>query len=168
MAFICTLEPDESVQLTVLKGNGEFIVRAAFGYDDETNHVFSTFVVLAPMAGYTDTKYDLAFSVLEAAIDSDYINDCSDGLSTMRVIQDPTHRAAALALICLSVRHLIDEAAPNVVNMVTHSRDLPEKALRKFHQIAAVFGSNGYQAGMCDPWHGHNIWLMERNDAERV
>lgn len=151
--------------MTLLSGNGEFIVRVAVGYDSETNYVFSTFVALAPTAGYVDTKYDLSFAIIEASLDEAHIESRTDGLTTKAVISDRNHRSLIRMVACQSVRHLIDVAKPAVVNMVTHSSDLPEKALQKFHEIAAVFGQNGYKAGRCDPWHGHQIWLMERLDG---
>jgi hypothetical protein len=157
--FVCTLEHE--TQVTALHGNGEFIYRAAIGYDTNTDYVYSVLVIFAPLPGYGDgTGYELVFRVVESSVDGSHIHDYHDGLETRRVISDPLDRAS----ICDLVQHVIvthiDEFKPPAVEMVTHTENLPASALRKFHQIAAEFGKRGYHAGPADPWHGRWVWMM--------
>ncbi|WP_151987386.1 hypothetical protein [Rhizobium sp. EC-SD404] len=158
-----------ALHLAMIKGNGEFIVRAPVGYDDQTGLVYSTFVAIAPMAAYTDTKYDLSFALIEASTDGSHVEDKRDGLATRPVISSNDERSLIRAVICASVSQIIDEAKPSVVSMMTHSSGLPAKALRKFDEIARVFAQQGYRSGRADPWSGHHIWMMERrHPAEQI
>jgi hypothetical protein len=157
--FVCTL--GHETPITALHGNGEFIYRAAVGYDADTDFVYSAFIIFSPLPGYGDgTGFELVFRIVESSTDGSHIVDYHDGLATKRIISEQSDRAS----ICDLVKHIIgahiDELRPAAVEMMTHTENLPEPALRKFHQIAAEFGNRGYRAGPADPWHGRWVWMM--------
>jgi hypothetical protein len=157
--FVCTL--DEETPISALHGNGEYIYRAAVGYDDETDYVYSALVIFAPLAGFGDgTGYELVFRIVEASLDGSHIADYHDGLSTKAVISERSHRNDIVQLCKHLVGSHIDDLSPPAVEMMTHTENLPDTALRKFHEIAAVFGNKGYIAGPADPWHGRWVWMM--------
>lgn len=157
--FICTL--DEETDVSCLFGNSEFIYRAPIGYDDETDHVYSVFVIFSPHAAYGDgTCYELVFRIVESSLDGEYLYDYHDGLQTKAFIREPSQRATVAGLVMHVVERHIDEFKPLAVEMVTYVENLPNEALQKFHRIAALFGEKGYRAGPADPWHGRWIWMM--------
>jgi hypothetical protein len=159
VAFVCTL--DDETRVTALHGNGEFIYRAAIGFDDETDIVYSAVVIFAPLAGYGDgTGYELAFRVVASALDGAHISDFHDGLATKPFLSTKDDREAVCGLIHYLVAAHIDDQRPPAVEMMTHTENLPHAALLKFHRIAALFGDKGYAAGPADPWHGRWVWMM--------
>lgn len=159
--FICTL--DHETTITALHGNGEYIYRVAIGYDDVTSYVYSVMVIFAPLAAYGDgTGYELVFRVVCASIDGTDTVDYHDGAATKAFMAEPQDRADVVDLIMHLVGIHIDEIKPRAVEMMTHTANLPAPALRKFHNIAAVFRQKGYEAGPADPWHGRWIWMMRR------
>ena len=157
--FVCTL--GEETPIAPLHGNGEYIYRAAIGYDDETQHVYSALVIFAPLPGYGDgTGYELVFRIVAAPSDGSDVRDYHDGLATKRFIAEPQHRHDILDVVKFIICGHIDVLKPAAVEMMTHSENLPNSALRKFHEIAAEFGARGYHAGPADPWHGRWVWMM--------
>jgi hypothetical protein len=157
--FVCTL--DYETPITGLHGNGEFIYRSAIGYDDETDYVYSALVIFAPLPGYGDgTGYELVFRIVESSPDGSHIHDYHDGLSTKPFLSQPTDRASVYDLVRHMICTHVDEERPAAVEMMTHTENLPNAALRKFHEIAAEFVNRGYIAGPADPWHGRWVWMM--------
>lgn len=161
--FVSSIDLTGEVLFDVLRGEGEFIVRAPIGYDDETDVVYSAFVALSPLAGYADVPgYELVFNILEAAIDGSFVHEFWDGADTRRFLSERGLRLRIRTLIFRAVEILIDDAAPNLVSMTTHSPDLPATALMKYQQICGIFRNRGFTAGKADSWHGRHIWMMER------
>ena len=157
--FVCTL--GEETPIASLHGNGEFIYRAAIGYDDQTQCVFSALVIFAPLPGFGDgTGYELVFRIVEAPADGSAPRDYHDGLETKRFISEPDDRRDIIDVVTFMICGHIDAVRPAAVEMMTHTENLPVSALRKFHQIAAEFGKRGYKAGPADPWHGRWVWMM--------
>jgi len=133
------------------------------GFDTDRDKVYSLFVALSPLNGYADAPgYELCFSIIEAMSDQSEIRDFWDGLETKRFLSDPDQRVAVGNLLMLSIRRLVDEAAPGLVQMTTHTAGLPVAALQKFNRISAMFGQLGWDAGRADSWYGHYIWMMQR------
>lgn len=161
--FIFTVRQGDPIPFTFLKGENEYIVRIPIGFDDDTNAVYSAFVAFSPLTGYADVPgYECIFSITEASIDEGHLHDFTDGMDTRSIITDPTHRKMIRSLICMAIERLIDESDPGIVSMVTHSADLPVKALSKFSQICSVFRRRGFNAGKADPYHGRHVWMMEK------
>lgn len=157
--FIYTLE--ESTDIVQLAGTSEYVYRAAIGYDDETQHVYSALVIFTPHPAYGDGSCcELVFRVIESNHDGSYLGEFPDGLNTRRIIVEPAQRAGVLDLVCYMVECHIDAVLPPAVEMVTYAENLPEKALEKFQRIASIFSGKGYRAGPADPWHGRWIWMM--------
>ncbi len=160
LAFVLTINGEDSIEIEVLKGNGEHIHRCAIGFCDETDSVFSVVVALSPQPGSGDLgHYEIVFHVLEHLSDGEFI-DYTDGLQTRFL--DGHAREIVMNIICTCTAGLIDAVKPTVVSMVTREPDLPEKALLKYHRIALVFSKYDYRSGRGDPWHGLQIWMMER------
>lgn len=161
--FISTLEHGQPISVDTMAGNGEFIVRIPIGYDDDTDAVYSLIVALSSLPGMADIPgYELTFSIVVAAIDGSQISECWDGLEARQFLVDADHRSMVKSLIYQAATHLTAESGANLVHMVTHTSNLPERALVKFNEICAVFRGIGFRAGRGDSWHGQHIWMMER------
>lgn len=159
MALICTL--DLETPITVLHGNGEFIYRVAIGYDDTRDVTYSAMVIFSPLPGYGDgTGYELVFRLVESDPDGTHVHDYHDGLQTKEFLISVADRRATFDVICHLIAGHIDDLRPAAVEMTTHTAHLPEPALQKFHQIAAIFRDRGYVAGAADPFLGHMVWMM--------
>ena len=165
MSFFFSLDPDDPLNLNTFTGNGETIVRTAIGHDDETGCVYSILVGMAPYPGHDDDTFELIFNITEANIHGDDTYCWWDGLDTKHRLSDPEHRRLTLLALFACVQRTIDVCRPRIVHMCTHTDGLPDKALRKFHRIAAIFRDNGYMAKAADPYHGRYIWMMERLSA---
>lgn len=95
--FVFTL--DEDSQIVPLHGNGEYIYRVTIGFDDETGHVYSLFLIFAPLPGYGDgTGYELVFRIVEASLDGSYVESYNDGSETKGFLSE--HRIAIALLTC--------------------------------------------------------------------
>lgn len=161
--FQTSLDLTGEVPITIMRGNGEFLARAPFGYDPIDATVWSVFVALSPLPGYADVPgYELVFNILCAATDGSTVREFWDGRDTKIAFDERPIREQVRHLICRCVELLIDEASPNLVSMTTHSDGLPIEALTKFSEICAVFYGKGFRAGKSDVWHGRHIWMMER------
>lgn len=161
--FTSALDLTGEIELTILKGEGEFIVRTPIGYDPDADIVFSVLVAFSTLAGHADVPgYELVFAVVEAAIDGTEMRSYWDGRDTKAFLAEPTLRRRVRHIILEAVEVLIDEAAPKLVHMTTHRAGLPDAALRKYRDICALFRSKGFTAGEADVWHGQHIWMMTR------
>lgn len=161
--FVSALDLTGEAELTVLKGDGECIVRVPIGFDPEADTVFSVFVAMSTLAGYADVPgFELVFAIVETSLDGAEVRTYWDGRDTRALLAEPDLRAWVRKLILSAVTVLIDELKPNLVSMVTRRRDLPATALIKYHKICALFRSQGFTAGKADPWHGQHIWMMTR------
>lgn len=162
MAFHLFWNKSENIDFNHMTNGTEGVVTAQFGYDDVTDDTYSLLVSLSPPAGAAEGEYELVFCVIQY----DHEEECSyqiwDGLGTKGHFPDPEHRAACLWGACQAARYLIDQHSPQIVSMMTHSPDLPEKALRKYFAVASVFSEAGFTVGQSDPYYGRRIWLMER------
>lgn len=65
------------------------------------------------------------------------------------------------ALLLLAAR-LLAELAPESFTMATYTAHLPDRALRKFGELCALFAAHGYQIQCHDPYHGRHMWRMVR------
>ena len=161
--FTCVIQADVQIELTILQGDGEYLIRAPIGYDGDDDKVYSLFVALSPLPGYADIPgYELCFSIIEAKSDQSFLRDFWDGLETKRILSDARQRGLVSNLLMVAIQRLVDEAAPGLVHMTTHTPDLPRGALQKFYRIAAMFERLGYESGRADSWHGRYIWMMQR------
>lgn len=158
MPFVCEVCEEFSVEL--LSRDGEFIATVPLGSDGVGR--VSLFVALATVPGMPDDHLELAFSLVR--LEGDVEEAFFDGLATQNLIPDREHRAHILGALIGTVETLIDAAAPRIVSMTSHTPHLPEKALPKFHELAALFRQKGYDARQADRYHGQRIWMMERLD----
>ncbi|MEP9400378.1 hypothetical protein [Sphingomonas sp. VNH70] len=161
--YVSLLEPGRGVSVNVLRSDDEFIVQVPIGFDDAARRVYSLFVAMAPLMGCADIPgYELTFEVVDASIDKTDVIAHYDGTATRKFLADPEDRARVRNLLLRATELLIDEAQPNQVQMMTHSAHLPPKALVKFGELCALFGSKGFIAGKADSYHGRHIWMMTR------
>ncbi|WP_294354187.1 hypothetical protein [uncultured Sphingomonas sp.] len=160
--FVSTLDLTGEVAVDRLTGDGEFIARAAIGYDDVEGTTYSAFVALSPLTGYADIPgYELVFNITAADAGGD-VMAYWDGADTQHLLIEPYLRAEVRSLICTLVDMLIDDVEPPLVSMVTQVAHLPPAALTKYHQICAIFAGKGYRAGKSNSWNGQHTWMMER------
>jgi hypothetical protein len=155
-------EAADRVEVNVLQGGIDSIARVCLGYDPESGRIYSASVALVIVPGQPDDHRELVFDVVDAHPEDDRdIEFLNDGLQTKSFLAGED-RLYALRIICLAACHLIDSLRPNVISMMTVERDLPDKALRKYHVLADAISSLGYQAGEADPYYGTRIWLLRR------
>lgn len=141
----------------------DFVVQIPIGFDQDDERVFSLFVALSPPVGAIEGEFELIFCLIDTDERSgEEIGRIWDGLHTRRVVAEPEHRTLILDAAFVAIVFLIEQISPSIVHMVTHTPDLPEKALLKFNRIATLFSQNGYRSGQCDRYHGQRIWIMHR------
>tara|TARA_R100000365_G_C2727788_1_gene58683 strand:- start:331 stop:798 length:468 start_codon:yes stop_codon:yes gene_type:complete len=146
-----------------LANNGiRYVAQLPVGYDDETLFRYSLFVALGGVAGYGDDTKEVIYCLLEHDPHSESIEDIWDSIVARRKVPDASHRAAILSAVCQAIEVLIDEARPNVVTMVTHTPNLPAKALTKYQRVLETVARKGYRVGKTDVWNGCHTWIMER------
>ncbi len=156
------LPHDGSLELEVIEGNGEFLVRVALGAVESEGGVLSLVVALSPAPGGVPGEMEQVFHVTYAQAD-DSISQYFDGLDTTRLISAPEHRQMTRNALCAATHELIKRAQPESVFFVTHNNHLPDKALVKYEEIADVYRSCGYDARKGDSWHGQHIWMVKRD-----
>ncbi|WP_152045366.1 hypothetical protein [Aureimonas psammosilenae] len=152
----------DTLDISVTTNGSSHVAQLPIGYDDETGLRYSLFVATDMVAGYGRDTKELIFCVLRADPESGEVDEIWDGLVTRLVVTERQHRAAIMGAVAQMVRALIDDVKPRVVVMNTHTANLPQKALVKYHYIASIFHAEGYVAGPSDVWHGLHTWMMER------
>jgi hypothetical protein len=155
MPFFC--EVCENFSVEVLDRPGEFVATVPLGFDGDCR--VSLLVALATEPGMPGDQYELVFSIIRLDGDDE---EFFDGLATKPLIPDAEHRSHILAALVGATETLIDAASPRIVSMMTHTANLPDHALPKFHQLAALFRQKGYDAREADRYHGNRIWMMVR------
>lgn len=160
MAFVSTLDVALAVDVDILRRGGEYVAIAPIGFDDDKGTTYSILVALSPLPG-SDTV-ELIFAVNEADPEGGEPHSWYDGLATRPIIGDRAIRAVVMRLICGCISDLIDIAMPESLSMMTHTPDLPSKALRKYDEIVNVVVSKGYEPGPIEKWHGRLTWTMGR------
>lgn len=162
MAFILTLETNKAPRTKILWDESEVLARAAIGYDDETEDVFSVFVALSPFAGAQAGEFELVFSIERFSGEGFEQARYFDGMKTQYFLNAPQDRKLVLNAVLHSVSALVDKASPRLVTMTTYEPDLPEKALKKYWAISLWFEELGFNVGKFDPYHGNLAWVMEK------
>lgn len=153
---------DGEVEVSYLTNQSEAVVTVQIGFDEVTDNTYSLMVCLTPPAGGFEGEFEFAFCIIEYDHDEECEYRLWDGLQTRYKIPDPQHRDGCLAILRAAIEILIEEVSPTVVTMITHSPDLPAKALRKYHFVANVFSKGGFTISQPDPYHGRLMWIMER------
>lgn len=159
MAFKCTLDPNEDLNIDVIESNGEFIVRLAVGFDPDSEKTYSISVALSPLPGGC---MELSFSVVMYCQHSGDWGDLWDGATTRSVFTSPNDRELIRAALMACIALLVDHVRPEIVSFVTHTPNLPGKALAKFWEVQRIFTDHGYVGGRADPYHGRYVWMMRR------
>lgn len=149
------------MELTVLSGNNEHIVRIPIGYDDQSDHTFSLVATLSPWTGALPGEFEQTFFIAETAGTEAEIYSYFEPLTVRNFIPNPADRALIRVALLGATEMLIDVAKPSIVTFCTFEPNLPDKALEKFHQIAEIYRKCGYDARKADPYHGRQIWLAE-------
>lgn len=156
MAFDCAV--CESFSVEVLTKQGEYIATVPLGKTLDAS--VSLFTALATVPGMPEDHLELTFAIVKLTDDDEV--PYFDGYATKGLIPEADHRSHILGALIGAVETLIDAAHPRIVSMTTHTANLPEKALPKFHELAALFREKGYDARQADRFHGQRIWMMER------
>lgn len=159
MTFICTLDPNDDLDIDVIESNEEYVVRLAIGFDSESQKTYSLAVALSPLPG---GSMELTFSVLIFCQNSGEWHDIWDGLATSAIFSSKDERNLIRAALMACVTLLIDHVRPHTVNFVTHTAALPNKALVKFFEVQQIFIDKGYAGGRADSYHGRYVWIMTR------
>ena len=158
MAIIWTVEPGD-IEVEVFNRGSEWVSIVPFGYDSETEETISVFVAVAPQP---QGDHEHVFCIVRADQYSDEEQQVWSGLSTKELFPSPDDRAMVLGLICAVTAAVLQEANVRKVFHCTHDDNPPEKALNKHIAIMKVFRDLGYTGGRADSYHGHHIWIMER------
>lgn len=159
MTFICTLDPSGDHDIDVIDSNGEYIVRLAVGFDPESQKTYSLAVALSPQPG---GSMELTFNVMSVCQHSGEWHAIWDGLATGAIFSSRDERSLIRAALMACVALLVEQVRPPDVNFVTHTANLPDKALTKFWDVQRIFSELGYHGGRADQYHGRYIWIMTR------
>jgi hypothetical protein len=159
MAFVRTISPDD-FQFETFKTGNAWLVVVSIGYDDGLDISYSLVVGLEPAAG---GAVEYFFQIVEAERETGVEYVYWSGKDTRFLKQDD--RKIVLAALLTATSALLTSARPERVEMITHSPDLPDKALVKHLSIARVFESCGYEVHTADPYHGKRVWWMERLES---
>jgi hypothetical protein len=156
---VFTCEITDDFDFSAFVKNDEAICIVPIGHVDQKP--VSLLTALSPTPGHFPDGFELIFVIVVDAGKPDKI-EYYDGKDTLGLIADRDDRATICRALRSTVNALIDVIEPKLVSMTTHSAHLPEKALRKFHDIAVLFRDRGYQSGPADSYHGRLVWMMER------
>ncbi|HRK24900.1 MAG TPA: hypothetical protein PLQ11_08095 [Beijerinckiaceae bacterium] len=162
MAFVFSYIPGQTAG-TLISGNGEFIVRVPFAFDDETGDVYSIVGDFAVFPGGGELEFEFGFKVIRASPEFEQIDEIFwDGQATMPFLSDRGHRAMVLGELFEILRFLIVKIRPQRLVMMTHTANLPKRALVKFQKLVAVMREEGLDARKTDSWNGRHIWIAIR------
>lgn len=156
MPFTCTLS-DETEFLHTKRGNSHALV-APVGFDEELDTDYSLVAGLDPMPGGDMEFY---FYLIAHCQETGETSEYRSGRDVARLI-DAADRARILMLLLSFTSELIAIAKPESVLMVTIDENPPAKSLQKNAAIVRVFEANGYKIVTTDPYHGQQVWRMER------
>lgn len=162
--FQCALEQLEEISISVTTIGTQYVAQVPIGFEDSNLLRYSIFVSFASVPGYGPEKKDVIFCIIESDIQNSTHEDIWDGLVLRKRIPNQQHRDLILSAICQCVSCLIDEVSPTVLNMVTHTPHLPDKALRKYTRILQAIAEKGYRGGRSDVWNGCYTWMMEQKN----
>lgn len=164
MAFIITAPgPSDYAEINLLQNESELIGRICIGYDDHTGATYSAVAALVRHMG-TDSRREIHFDIVEAYEEDgkELENWCKDGTETRRFLVG-AHRKIVLQCICMMLQEMVKILQPEVIYMMTVTPHLPKKALHKYAEICRAIHEIGYSAGRGNPFHGTEVWLMERS-----
>ncbi len=162
MAFHLFWDDETSIEFELAQNGTEGVVTTQFGYDDITDDTYSLMVSLSPPAGAAPGEFEIVFCIIQYDHDEECSYQLWDGQQTRNHFPDGEHRAACLWGVLECAKILIDQHSPQIVSMHAYTPDLPSKALRKYNAVASVFSEAGFTVGQPDPFHGRQMWLMER------
>jgi hypothetical protein len=146
----------QSVAEVVRRGNAQLII-VPIGYDDTDDKSYSLFIVLDMEPG---GDRNLSFCIVEYDGETDSEYTYWSGRETRFICGDD--RALVKAALLCAVEHLLNTVQPARVHMCTIDADSPEKAQVKNFEIVRVFEICGYAVHTADPYHGQQVWWMER------
>ena len=158
MTFIFTLQSSGNAG-RVLDGNGEYIAIVPIGYDNESGDVFSIFTAFSPSGGDGPREYEFIFKVTRANSTFESVVDYWDGLETVSVFPLKSQRQLVFTELCDMLRALISLANPIRLTMMTHTSNLPKKALLKFQKLAIVMREEGFDARRVASMNGSHMWI---------
>jgi hypothetical protein len=147
------------------KNGASFARMVPIGHDDAEDKSYVLFVSLDPMVG--EDALELMFRIVEYDRETDAEHIFWSGKDVARFIRQDDRTTIRFAL-CGAVRHLLTDANPAKVFMCTMDTYAPEVANRKFMLLAHVFEICGYSVQTADPYHGQQVWWMERKSPDTI
>ncbi|WP_162798863.1 hypothetical protein [Paracoccus indicus] len=162
MAFICAVDEDaDQVEITVSISDEDAYARICLGHDDLTGAIYSVLVDMPrylPEPNGRDVHFTITEVVFEDGEQLEYAH--RDGLETRFL--DKKARRVALSCIITAIAQLASELNPDTIVMTTITPHLPPKALGKYWAVCKAMNEMGYVARRDSPFHGTQIWIMNR------
>ena len=167
LAYRSCIEGKETlnVRTFVERDGASYVCQVQIGDDDETGHIYSILVSLAPAIASPPQHMELVFFVVRADPETGEVEDLSDGRHTKSFLDNKKLRSGILELICSVGCELLNVAKPEVVNYITVDTDLPKKALKKYTTLCNALQTVGYTGKEVDVYLGNHMWVLQRNVA---
>ena len=167
MAYRSCVEGKETLDVTnfIKRDGSSYVCQVQIGDDDETGHIYSILVSLAPAIASPPQHMELVFFVVRTNPETGEVEDLSDGRQTKPFLDNKNLRNGILGLICSVSCELLNVAKPEVVNYMTVDTNLPKKALKKYTTLCNALQTVGYTGKEVDVYLGNHMWVLQRSLA---
>ncbi len=164
MAYRSCIEDKESldVRTFVERDGASYVCQVQIGDDDETGHIYSILVSLAPANAAPPNCMELMFFLVRMNPSTGLLEELQDGRQTKSFLASKDVRCSILNLICSVSCELLNVATPEVVHYMTAEAYLPDKALRKYATLCNALKTVGYEGREVDVYLGNHKWVLRR------
>ncbi|MFZ2869224.1 hypothetical protein [Zavarzinia sp.] len=158
MAYISTIS-SASAHFEVFRQGSSALIVENLGYDPVAGKAYSLMLALEPLPGSPDilVEAEMAFCIVEEDDLLDESRQIWSGLDTARLIPK-AERKRILLHVLAAIEAMVRNVPAEVIHYFTMDEDPPQKALRKFVDIARRFETCGYEVRTYDPYHGRCVW----------
>ena len=162
MAFFCILtEGQAQGQFFFSPSSNSVLIPVGYDDDPDTDKSYNLFVSFDPLTGTDDLEFSFAIIEHDSETDSEYVY--WSGREIAQFITREDRNVIGGTLLAASER-LLNAKRPSRFIMCTRDDGAPQRAHQKFIRIAHLFAECGYVVTNADPYHGLQIWWMERTD----
>lgn len=156
MTFVLAIGADGG---HLFQNGNAYAVIVSVGFDDEHDKSYSIVIGLEPQAGGTQEFY---FHIVEADGETGEEVTYWSGKDVARFI-DKADRELIRAVLLTETERLLHYVRPERVEVITYDENPPDRALVKYFLIGDAFQRCGYEVHTADPYHGKQVWWMERH-----
>jgi hypothetical protein len=163
MPFVCTLRSEGSLLPAVAAYPKLTSLVYPIGYDDLDGSAYQLFISFGSAPGGI---IEYSFCIVCSSNDGTS-HDIWDSREVAAVIsKDDRAVIVILRLLLETTAHMVKSSQFPEVTMHTFARDLPQKALAKYRDIAQVFYREGYGV-RTEERRGQQIWWFDRKTTKR-